>query len=95
MTELCKLCETDPAAQQHHIQPKCKGGKYGETVWCCDDCGGQVHMLFDNKALAKMSLEELLETPKMRDYLNWKKKHPGGHRHRMSAPLKQWRKGHR
>lgn len=52
-------------------------------------------MLFDNKMLATMSLEDLVDTEKMKTYISWKKKHPGPHRHQMSAAVKQWKKGHR
>lgn len=93
MTEICKICETDEATQRHHVLPKSKGGK--DTVWCCDDCGGQVHMFFNNNELANMTLEQLLNTDKMRAYIAWKKKHPGKHKHRMSTVVKQWKKGHR
>jgi hypothetical protein len=96
MIEICKICETDPATERHHVRPKSKGGTRGEIVWCCSDCGGQIHMLFDNKTLANLSLEELIETNEMKTYVSWKKKHPGGtHRHQMSSTVKQWKKGHR
>ena len=52
-------------------------------------------MLFNNNELAVMSLEDLLSHEKMINYLKWKKKHPGEHRHRMSKEVKKWKKGHR
>lgn len=52
-------------------------------------------MLFDNKTLATMSLEDLLATEKMKIYIAWKIKHPSPHRHQMSSAVKQWKKGHR
>ena len=91
----CNICNTDEATEKHHVKPKSKGGTHGELAWCCSDCGGQIHMLFDNKTLSTMNLEELAETEKMQNYISWKKKHPGSHRHRMSAPVKQWKRGHR
>jgi hypothetical protein len=95
MDTVCKICATDIAVEKHHIKPKAKGGTHGGVVWCCSDCGGQIHMLFDNKTLATMSLEELIDTDKMQIYISWKKKHPGAHRHQMSSTVKQWKKGHR
>lgn len=94
-TNICKICYTDPASEKHHIKPKSKGGTHGETVDCCSDCGGQFHMLFNNRFLASMDLETLLETEEMQSYISWKKKHPGPHKHRMSSTVKQWKKGHR
>jgi hypothetical protein len=91
----CKICKTDLATEKHHVQPKSKGGVHGEIIDCCCDCGGQVHMLFNNHVLASMDLDSLLETDEMKSYISWKKKHPGPHKHRMSAPVKQWKKGHR
>lgn len=66
-----------------------------ETVPCCADCGGQVHMLFSNKALSEMTLDELLQKDEMQSYLQWKRNHPGEHKHRMSRGVKEWRRGHR
>jgi 5-methylcytosine-specific restriction enzyme A len=92
---LCYLCQTDPWVEKHHILPKSKGGAGGETIPCCSDCGGQIHMLFTNKELEHMSLKDLLNEPQMVKYLKWKRKHPGDHRHKASNPVKNWRKSHR
>lgn len=92
---LCALCQTDPPTEKHHVLPKSKGGRHLETIECCSDCGGQIHMLFNNNELATMSLEDLLNHEKMVKYLVWKKRHPGSHKHRMSNQVKQWRRGHR
>lgn len=92
---ICYLCKTDEATEKHHILPRAKGGAKGETVPCCGDCGGQIHMLFTNKELANMSLEDLINEPQMEKYLKWKRKHPGPHRHKASNPVKNWRKTHR
>ena len=89
----CQICSVDKAIQQHHILPRSLGGK--KTVWCCSDCGNQIHMLFNNKELSYMSFEELLMTNKMTKYLKWKRKHSGIHRYKMSNEVKKWKKGHR
>lgn len=90
---LCEICRIDEISEKHHLVPRSKGGK--ETIGCCSDCGGQVHMLFNNAELAKMSLDDLLTNEKMQKYVIWKKKHSGTHRHRMSNGVKSWRKSHR
>lgn len=93
----CSICEMETERLvKHHVRPKSKGGKHGETVGCCPPCASQVHMLFTEKELAAMSLEELLETEKMRKYLTWRRKHPGDHHgHRMSRKVRKWKEYHR
>ena len=95
MEETCRLCGIDTATQKHHVLPKSKGGRHLETLPCCVDRGGQVHMLFNNIELAAMSLDDLTNHEKILKYLKWKKTHPGTQKHRMSNDVKRWRKGHR
>jgi 5-methylcytosine-specific restriction enzyme A len=92
---LCEICNTDEAVEEHHVLPKSKGGRHLETISCCSDCGGQVHMLFNNNELASMTLENLINHDKMVRYVLWKSKHPGSHKHRMSKEVKKWKQGHR
>jgi hypothetical protein len=91
----CVICNTDEAVEKHHVRPKSKGGRHLETVDCCSDCGGQIHMFFNNNDLASMTFEELINHNKMVGYVAWKKKHPGLHKHRLSKEVKNWKKGHR
>jgi hypothetical protein len=89
----CEICRIDEVSEKHHLVPRSRGGK--ETIECCSDCGGQVHMLFNNAELAGMSLDDLVKHEKMEKYIVWKQKHPGAHKHRMSKEVKQWKRGHR
>jgi hypothetical protein len=89
----CSICDTDPAMEKHHVDPLEKNKS--ELVSCCFDCGDQIHMLFNNKELSRMTIKELLEKEEMKKYIKWKKKHPGVHVHRMSNEVKKWKKGHR
>jgi hypothetical protein len=91
----CLICETDEAVEKHHVLPKSKGGRGQDTIECCSDCGGQVHMLFTNAELAIMTLEDLISNERMKKYVVWKRKHPGPHKHRMSSGVKDWKKYHR
>lgn len=92
----CEICVTDNAIQKHHVTPRSQGGAKGYNVDCCVDCGNQVHMLYTNKELASFgSLEVLLEQDEMKRYIEWKKKHPGGHRYKASGKVKEWKKFHR
>lgn len=95
-TKKCEVCDTDNAIQRHHITPVSQGGRSSEGINCCVDCGNQVHMLFTNKELAKFgNLETLLRQEEMAAYVEWKKKHPGGHRFKSSVKVKQWKRYHR
>ena len=92
----CQICEeTVDKLFKHHVTPKSKGGTHGETVLCCSTCAKQVHILFNNKELAKMTLDELRATEQMIKYVKWKKKHPGYHKGRMSNKVKDWKRYHR
>ena len=78
----CEVCDTDNAIQKHHVTPVSKGGAKGLEVACCVDCGNQIHMLYTNKELAIFgSLEILIHQEDMKKYIEWKRKHPGGHRY--------------
>jgi hypothetical protein len=98
-TYICEICGDEiEQAFNHHALPKCEGGRrkgQNATVVCCYTCNGQVHMLFSNQELARMSFEELLETPEIKKYQDWKRKHPGDHRHKSSQKVKEWKKYHR
>ncbi len=84
-------CEMDQI-YRHHVVPRVKGGKKGEVVECCWTCSRQVHMLFTEGELARMSWEELLQTEAMQKYLTWKRRHPGERfRTKLSRRLKRRR----
>lgn len=89
----CRFCLTDEATMSHHKTPRSLGGV--ETIRCCQDCGNQVHMLFNNKQLAKMSFRQLMNSNRMKVYIEWKKKHPGKHRYRASKEVREWLENHR
>lgn len=86
---LCEACNRDvPNLQKHHVVPKVKGGRKGEILMCCDTCAKQVHMLFKESELAKMTVAELLNTEPMIKYIAWIKKRNGNFRHKMSGRIK-------
>lgn len=95
MTDSIKICgicqrETDKL-HRHHIVPKAKGGTHGEVVKCCGNCNKQVHLLFNEKELSCMSLNELIETESMQKYIKWIKKRPGNFKGKMSNRIKRRR----
>ena len=51
----CGICKrSTDHIHRHHVVPKVKGGKKGETVECCPTCNKQVHLLFTENELAKI-----------------------------------------
>lgn len=84
--EICKHYSED--IHRHHIIPRARGGSKGPTIKCCPTCTYQVHVLFTEKELEKMTLEELLSTTQMQKYIQWKIKHPGDYRHKKSRRIK-------
>lgn len=96
MGELCQICgEMTSDPHHHHVIPRSKGGKSMGTIVCCPTCSGQLHMLFTNKELAAISVEELINTEEIKKYIKWKKKHRGDFKHRQSKKVKKWFEGHR
>lgn len=91
--QICKQMTEEP--HRHHTTPKSCGGTNKGTIVCCPTCNGQIHMLFTNKELAKMSIEELLKTEEMKKYVSWKKRHFNDYGFKPSAKIKRWSKGHR
>lgn len=70
----------------HHLVPrqntKRKKQDPGATVNICSACHRQIHVLFDNKLLAKElnTLEKLSAEPQMEKFLAWVRKQDPGKR---------------
>ncbi len=56
---------------KHNVVPKIKGGSKEEIVKYCKTCCKQVHMIFSENELAKMTLDDVLKTEAMLNYINW------------------------
>ena len=80
----CPLCDriiTENVPKSiHHLIPKSKGGKGGETVLLHHICHKQIHLMFEDKELAKNfnKIETLKRHPKLKKFINWIKKRPPG-----------------
>jgi hypothetical protein len=81
MTQKCELCEREvPKLTVHHLRPrqttKRKKAEIGPTASICSACHRQVHVLFDNKRLAREldSIEKLQAEPQMQKFLAWVRK---------------------
>ena len=77
---VCELCKRPGIAKvtEHHLIPREKGGKFGDTVWLCEDCHRQIHALYSNKELAMRlnTLAKLEEDEKILKYLKYVRKQP-------------------
>ena len=80
----CPLCDriiTENVPKSiHHLIPKSKGGKGGETVLLHHICHKQIHLMFKEKELAKSlnNIVSLKNDPKLKKFINWIKKRPPG-----------------
>jgi len=85
----CRICgRTTAKVYRHHVIPKVKGRKHRGTIECCKTCSRQIHMLFSESELAKMTFEELLNTEDMKRYITWIRERSGDFRARLSKRLR-------
>ncbi len=70
----CALCEREvQQLSRHHLIPREEGGRHGPTADLCQPCHSSVHLLLDNKELARQyhTIEALRNAEKLQKYLHW------------------------
>ncbi|MBT2557898.1 HNH endonuclease [Hymenobacter sp. ISL-91] len=70
----CALCEREvQRTSRHHLVPREEGGRHGPTADLCQPCHSTIHLLLDNKALARRyaSIEQLRTAEELQKYLHW------------------------
>ncbi|WP_261989932.1 HNH endonuclease [Hymenobacter sp. BT190] len=70
----CGLCEREvQQTSRHHLVPREEGGRHGPVVELCQPCHSTVHLLLDNKELARRynTIERLREAEELQKYLHW------------------------
>lgn len=70
----CALCEREvQALSRHHLIPREEGGRHGPTADLCQPCHSSIHLLLDNKELARHyhTIEALRNAEKLQKYLHW------------------------
>ncbi|SHM25018.1 restriction endonuclease [Hymenobacter psychrotolerans] len=70
----CALCEREVQhTSRHHLVPREEGGRHGPTADLCQPCHSSIHLLLDNKELARdyNSIEALRRAEKLQKYLHW------------------------
>ena len=88
--KLCMFCKRNiDILHKHHVVPVVKGGKFNDTVDCCKTCSQQIHMLFTEAELQKMTLEQLNEKSEWQSYLKWISSRNGEFSVKMSTRVKR------
>jgi 5-methylcytosine-specific restriction protein A len=70
----CALCEREvQQTSRHHLIPREEGGRHGPTADLCQPCHSSIHLLLDNKELARQyhTIEALRSAEKLQKYLHW------------------------
>ncbi len=70
----CALCEREVQhTSRHHLIPREEGGRHGPTADLCQPCHSSIHLLLDNKELARQyhTIEALRTAEKLQKYLHW------------------------
>jgi len=75
----CSICHRETPeefVEQHHLVPRAKGGKKGETVPVCIDCGDQLHQVFSNTELKKgfNTVEAIVADERIQKWVKWVRK---------------------
>lgn len=92
----CPLCERDvPEFSDHHLVPKCRGGK--ETLPICLDCHKAIHATFTNKQLEReySTVEALMSHEGFRKTIRFISKQDPSRRFRTKMTKERRRVGRR
>ena len=71
---ICELCGRPVQhTSRHHLVPREEGGRHGPTAELCQPCHSTIHLLLDNKTLARRyhTLDALRTAPELHKYLHW------------------------
>ncbi len=81
-THTCPICGRELGNEnisKHHLTPKSKGGKHGETIMVHNICHQKIHSVFTEKELEREynTVEKLLVHEDIQKFVKWvAKKHP-------------------
>lgn len=80
----CPLCgrpiPPDVKQSVHHLVPRLKGGRHGETVLLHDICHREIHATLAETDLARdfASIDALRAHPRLARFVAWVRKRPPG-----------------
>ena len=71
MSEGCAFCKRDVATREHHVVPRCKGGR--ETAATCNSCEDFIHKTWSHNELRDTfnTVEKILDDPRFQKFLAW------------------------
>lgn len=81
---ICPLCQRpippDAPQSRHHLIPRLRGGKGGETVLLHQICHNEIHATLSETALAHSynTISALRAHPRLAKFLRWVAKRPPG-----------------
>lgn len=80
LLEECPICKRKDVEHwdKHHLIPKLKGGKNGETVNICRMCHDKIHSIFSEAELANYynTIEKIMENEDVQKFAKWLSKKP-------------------
>lgn len=92
---ICPLCDRPipegVPASRHHLVPRLKGGKGGETVLLHHLCHREIHATFSEAELARdfASIEALRSHPRIAAFVAWVARRPPGFSSRVPGPRRR------
>ncbi len=93
MKGICEICGAEENLTHHHLVPQVKAkkrfAKESKTISICSLCHTTLHAKFKESFLRDhlSSLDQILKEERMKDYLNWRKKHLNFH---SNSTKKSW-----
>jgi hypothetical protein len=92
---ICPLCDRPipegVPASRHHLVPRLKGGKGGETVLLHHLCHREIHATLSEAELARdfASIEALRAHPRIAAFVAWVARRPPGFTSRVPGPRRR------
>lgn len=67
----CVFCKRNVSTREHHIVPRCKGGK--ETVSACESCESFIHRTWTHNELRDVyhNVQVITANDKFQKFLKW------------------------
>ncbi|WP_347311995.1 HNH endonuclease [Defluviimonas sp. SAOS-178_SWC] len=89
---ICPLCgrpiPSDVAQSRHHLVPRLKGGKDGETVLLHAICHAEIHAALSEAEIARdhATIEALRAHPRIAAFVRWVARRPPGFTSHVPGP---------